>query len=255
MHLHEAIALLASLVMAISAGLMGAFAHMRRMSLAADALSHVALPGIGVALLLGVDPLIGAVVTLLAGALLIWQLEQRTHLATDAIIGVVFASALALGSMITRGEELIDALFGDPRRMTIWEATFGVLAGLLVIAFILRRKSALVLALVSPEIAHTSGVNEGRLDLEYLMFFALTVAMGLRFLGALLMGSLIIIPAAAARRLATGLNPMLSISAGVAVLSTTLGDSLAQGIHQKSGPVIVLVGAAFFLLSLLRRRS
>jgi ABC-type Mn2+/Zn2+ transport system permease subunit len=103
-----------SVPMAAAAGLVGAFAIMRRMTLAADAISHVALPGIGLALILRVDPLAGAFVTLLLGAILIWSIERRTHLATETIIGVVFASALAIGSMMTSGEELIDALFGEP---------------------------------------------------------------------------------------------------------------------------------------------
>ena len=75
--------------MAVAAGLVGAFALMRRMTLAGDALSHVALPGIGVAILIGINPLAGALVALLGGAVLIWALERRTRVATEAIIGAI----------------------------------------------------------------------------------------------------------------------------------------------------------------------
>src|SRR6202163_2195317 len=100
--------------MAIAAGLVGCFAVMRRMALAGDALSHVALPGIGVALALHVHPVFGAMAMLFFGALLVWSLEDSSRVATETLIGVVFSAALAIGSMITSGEDLIDALLGKP---------------------------------------------------------------------------------------------------------------------------------------------
>src|SRR5512141_3195538 len=105
-------ALLVSITTAIAAGLIGCFAVMRRMTLAADAISHVALPGIGVALALRIHPLFGAVTMLFFGTLLMWTLERRARIATDAIIGVVFSAALAAGSLISSGEDLVEALFG-----------------------------------------------------------------------------------------------------------------------------------------------
>src|SRR5690242_19989 len=89
------------LTLATAAGLLGCFVIMRRMVLAADALSHVALPGIGVALLVHVHPLAGAMAALVLGTLLIWGIERRAQLATETVIGVVFSAALALGSLMT----------------------------------------------------------------------------------------------------------------------------------------------------------
>ena len=98
--------------MAIAAGLVGCFAVMRRMTLAADALSHVALPGIGIALALHIHPIFGAAAMLAFGALTVWALENQTRLSTETIIGVVFSVALAAGSLMTSGDELVEALFG-----------------------------------------------------------------------------------------------------------------------------------------------
>lgn len=244
-----------SIPMAVAAGLVGAFAVMRRMTLAADAISHVALPGIGLAIILHVDPLAGALVTLLLGALLIWGIERRTHLATETIIGVVFASALAIGSMMTSGEELIDALFGESRSLSPIESTIGVACAGMVIAFILLRRHQIVLSLVSPEIAHISGVRVARLDLQFLIVFAVTVALGLRYLGALLMGALIIIPAATARRIVGSLTQMMVASAALAAGAMIVGMGLAAAMHQRTGPMITCVaGATFFLTLFLRPR-
>src|SRR4029079_10373857 len=107
-------AVLMPAAMAAAAGLIGCFALVRRMTLAADALSHVALPGIGIALALHVNPVIGAPAMLFFGAVLVWAVEDRARLATETVIGVLFSAALAAGSLITSGEDLLDALFGRP---------------------------------------------------------------------------------------------------------------------------------------------
>ncbi len=248
-------ALALSALMAVAAGLIGSFAVMRRMVLAADPMSHIALPGIGIALMLRLNPLWGALALLLLGAVLIWAVERRIRIATEAVIGVTFAVALAIGSVITSGEELIDALLGAPGTLTLWEAAFGIVGSVIVILFVLRERNALVVRLVSPEIALTSSVNVARLDLYFLLAFALTIGLGLRFLGVLLMGSLIIIPAAIARRFARNLSTMLTISVVVAVACTAAGTYVASLAGRQSGPFIVMVAGGLFFLSLLRRRE
>jgi ABC-type Mn2+/Zn2+ transport system permease subunit len=172
-----------AVAMAVAAGLMGCFAVMRRMSLAADPLSHVALPGIGLALAFHIHPLVGAVVMLFFGALMVWALEERSRAATETMIGVVFSAALAVGALTTSGEELVDALVGRPGALGQWELAFGLIGAVAVIIFVIRSRHALVVTLVSPEVARTAGINVRRLNLLYLELFALTIALGLRYDG------------------------------------------------------------------------
>ena len=246
-------ALALSVFMAVAAGLIGCFVVMRRMTLAADALSHIALPGIGVALALHLHPIAGALALLFLGTLLIWGLEGRTRIATETVVGVVFSVALAIGSIVTSGEDLIDALLGEPTKLSSWEVALGLGGAAGVVAFVVRARHRLVVSMVSPDIALTAGIDVRRLNLAYLLAFALTVALGLRFLGVLLMGSLIIIPAATARRLAKNLTGMFALSVAVAVFSTVAGTSAAAVLHRTSGPFIAAVAGALFLLSLLWR--
>jgi ABC-type Mn2+/Zn2+ transport system permease subunit len=107
--------------------------------------------------------------------------------------------------------------------------------------------------LVSPDVARTAGINVRRLNLLYLLTFALTIALGLRYLGVLLMGALIIIPAATAKRLAKNLTQMLLIAVGVAVAATVVGTWLASWLHRETGSLIVTVAACIFLLGFLHR--
>jgi zinc transport system permease protein len=244
-----------SAAMAAAAGLVGCFAVMRRMTLAGDALSHVALPGIGVALALHVNPVLGSVAMLFFGGLIVWALEDRSRLATETLVGVIFSTALAVGSFITSGDALVDALFGGATNpLSPAEVVFGVAATLLVVAFVVLRKHALVVALVSPDIARTVGIDVRKLNLLYLEVFALVVALGLRYLGVLLMGSLIIIPAATAKRLSRSLDQMLVLAAVLACAATIAGSLLAERLHQASaGPLIVMIAAAAFFLTFARR--
>lgn len=239
-----------AIVAAIAAGLIGCFAVMRRMALAADAISHVALPGIGVALALGIHPLLGASAMLVFGALLIWGLEQRTRMPTETIIGVVFSASLAAGSLMSSGEDLIDALFGGPGTLSAFELVFGLVGAFTIAVFVFAQRNKLVLRLVSPEIARTAGIDVAHLDLWFLLAFALAVALGLRYLGVLLMGSMIIIPAATAKRLARTLGQMLGFAVVIAALATIAGTAIAIRIGRPSGPVIICCSAVAFFASL-----
>ena len=72
------------------------------------------MPGIGLAIALRVNPVLGGLAALVLGTLLVWATEHKTRLPTETVIGVVFSAALAIGSMLASGEELIEALFGAP---------------------------------------------------------------------------------------------------------------------------------------------
>ncbi len=242
-----------SVLMATAAGLVGCFALMKKMTLASDAMSHIALPGLGIAIAFGVSPLLGGAVAVTVGALIIWELERQTKISTETMIGVVFSFALAAGSLLSTDEELIDALFGGGSILSPAQTGIGILAALLVIAFLLAARHRLVVSLVSPDIARTIGIHVPRLNLAFLLAFAVTIILGLHYLGVLLMGSLIIIPAATARRLARTFPQMLAASTIVAVFSTLAGVYLSAATGYESGPLIVVAATIFFLVSLFFR--
>jgi ABC-type Mn2+/Zn2+ transport system permease subunit len=239
---------------AVAAGLVGSFALMKRMTLAGDVLSHIALPGLGIAFLLKLNPIVGAAAALLVGTLLIWRLERSANFSTETAIGVIFTAAVAVAALTTTSEELIDALFGGFGALTTAEFLLGMLAVALIVAFIFRFKNRLILSLFSPELAAAAGLNLQRLNLAYLLVFALAVLLGLRFLGAILVGALIITPAAIGRQLTHNLSAFLALSAAAGVLSVAAGFFISDRTGLTLGPTVVAVVAALFLLSLLKRK-
>lgn len=253
------------LLTALAAGLIGSFTLMKRMSLAGDVVSHIALPGLGLALLFGFNPIAGAAVSLFLGTILIWHLQKSSTLTTEVAIGVIFTAALAIGTVLTPSEDLIEALFGGFQSLNAAWFVAGVLAVSLIIAFVLSFRHKLILSLFSPELAAATGVNVSRLNLYFLLVFSLTVLLGVRFLGALLVGALIIVPAAIGRQLTHTLSAFLLTSAFASVLSVGLGLAVSLVYPQVKigqvtlnlalGPAIIGVATVLFLLSLLRKKT
>ena len=241
---------------AAAAGLLGAFALMKRTVLAGDVMSHIAIPGLGLAVIWRLNPLVGGGLTLLIGILIIWSLQKRTDLTSEATIGVIFATSVALGALlINSNEQLVDALFGGFGGISTGEFIFGIAVSLLIIGALWLLRNQLIIGLFSPELASASGVNVNRLNLWFLLIFGLTILVSLRFLGALLVGSLIIIPASAARQLTHTLARFLITSMAVAVASVGIGFWIANTYALDPGPTIVTTAAGIFALSLFKKKQ
>jgi zinc transport system permease protein len=240
---------------AAAAGLVGAFALMKRTILAGDVMSHIAIPGLGLAVVWALNPLVGGGLTLFVGILLIWQLQKKTELSAEAAIGVMFATSVALGALLIHSDEgLMEALFGGFKNLPLDEFIFGITASIVIIAGLWLLRNKLIIALFSPELASSAGVNVDTVNLWYLLLFGLAILANLRFLGALLVGSLIIIPASAARQLTHTLGAFLAASAAISVASTLIGFFLSEQYGLDLGPTVVVVSAGFFILSLLKKK-
>lgn len=245
--------LLLSGAVALASGLVGAFALMRRMALAADPMSHIALPGIGLAFLFQINPIIGGAAALIAGAFLIWLIEEKTNISIEAVIGVVFAAALAIGTIITPQEELIEALFGTLTSPSGVELAVGLLASAVISIFILKYRHRIAITLISKELAVASGIKTSLLNFLFLLVFAISIILGLKFLGALLMGSLIIIPAAMAKNISHNFSSFLAISSGAAFFSMITGILASSRFGWQLGPSVIAVASLLFLITAFKR--
>ncbi len=249
----QTLSLILAVLAAGAAGLVGAFALMKRTVLAGDVMSHIAIPGLGLAVMWRLNPLVGGGLTLLLGILIIWRLQRKSDLTTEAAIGVIFSSSVALGALLINStEELIDALFGGYGNLSLPEFAFGAGASILILVLLWALRHRLILAIFSPDLAASAKVNVDRTNLWFLLLFGLAILVSLRFLGALLVGSLIIIPASAARHLTDSLNKFLGLSVLLAVVSMLLGSGIASRFDLAEGPAIVVTAAGLFVLSLIK---
>lgn len=244
-----------ALFFSLAAGMVGCIALMRRMLLAGDVISHLALPGLGLAFAFKVNPVLGGAATLFLGTFLVWQLQKKTGLATEAAIGVVFAAALAIGAAITPSEDLAESLFGELQGISVAGFLLGLAAVSFVIFAIFLLRDQLAISIFSSDLAAATGVRISRLDLYFLLLFSLTVLVGLRFMGALLASSLIIMPSATARQLTNKLSSFFLFAIATSLAAVATGFLLNTFVlhFSTAGPTIAIIAAVLFGLSLLAR--
>lgn len=249
-----AVQLLVGTIIGLGAGYLGSFMVLRRMSLVGDALSHVALPGIAVALLFNINPFIGAFSALLLAIVCIWALEKRTSLPSETLVGIFFTISLALGLLLTPEPELLEALFGDITKIGIWDLALTVLLVSALILVARKITRGLVLGTISKDLTRSMGISLNAINFLFLFLVAIIVTLGLKVAGTLLMGSLVIIPAATAKNISPNLSRYTSLAALFGAASSLAGILLANTLGFHPGPIIVLVGGFLFLVTLLFKR-
>ena len=245
--------LLTAVLIGIGAGYLGAFMILRRMSLVGDALSHVALPGIAIALLLHINPFIGATFALIVAIIGVAILERKTTLPSETLIGIFFTLSLALGLILTPEPELLEALFGDITKVTFNDLILTVVSVVAILLIIPKITKGLVLGIMSKDLTRSMGIKINVINFIFLFMVSVVVALGLKVAGTLLMGSLVIIPAAAAKNLSNSLSSYSLWAMLFGALSSLIGIFISIYIGFTSGPVIVLASGAIFLITLFFR--
>ena len=236
-----------------AAGYVGSLMGSYRMALVGDALGHVALPGIGLALVWQLDPSLGALGALLIGILVIWRLRETTLLPPDTLVGIVFVTSLALGFLIVPEPELLESLIGDITATTWLGAGIAGAACVIVFVVLSRIHAGMMLLNISEELAIVQGISPSRYNLMYLLVIAGLVALGVKIVGTLLVGALVIIPAAAARLVTRNLRQYVRTSIAFGAGSCVSGTLLFELTGFPAGPSIILVNAGLFLAALLTR--
>ncbi len=253
-------AVLAGLGVALVAGPVGCFIVWRRMAYFGETLAHSGLFGVGLGLLLGFSLTLGAVATAVAVALLLLMVKRQRALATDTLLGILSHASLALG-LITVGlvtgaaGDHMDLLFGDI--LTVSWADVSIVWGggalvLLVLAFLWRD---LIAISVHEDLAQAEGVNVQRVELGFILLIALMTAISMKIVGLLLITAMLVIPAAAARRLSATPERMAVIAALMAGLAVMMGLGVSAYADAIAGPAIVLSAAVLFVLTLLRPQA
>lgn len=234
-------------------GYLGSIMVSKRMALVGDALSHVALPGLALGILFGFNPFVGAFALLAVTAVATWYLQKTSQLPIESIVGVLFVLALAIGILITPQVELYEALFGSISAVTFSDAAAAAAISVAVVILLRAIYSRLALTMISRELAISNKVNVEGVNLIYLLLVSTVVAVGIKEVGTLLVGAVVIVPAAAARIVSSSLSRYTIISGAFGVLSAVGGVLLSGYLGLPAGPLVVLVGAAVFAFGLVTR--
>jgi ABC-type Mn2+/Zn2+ transport system permease subunit len=240
---------LVSALVGAAAGYLGSFMVLKRMSLVGDALSHVALPGLAIALALQISPFIGAFVALTIAVFGIWYLQEKTTLYTESLVGIFFTASLAVGILVTPEPELLEALFGNIQKLGLTESLIAIFLSVIVIFITRIISKKLLLGVISEELALSLQTKTKLINLVYLILVGTIVALGVKFVGTLLTGALVIVPAAAAKNWSRSLNQYTLLSALFGLCSSVFGILFSEFLHFPPGPIVVLTGVFLFLIT------
>lgn len=245
----ELLPIITGIFVGAAAGYIGSFMVLRRMALVGDALSHVALPGVALAFTYHFNPFLGAFASLFVGILVIWAIEYKTRISTEALVGFMFTLALAIGLLITPEEDIMHALIGDIATVQAIDAVIAILLSIVIFVVMQMIEQRFVLSTVSADLARSSGVRVSQVNLVFLILVALIVALGIKVVGTLLMGALVIIPAIAARNMTSSLGSYARVSMMIGFGSMLAGVIIAEASQLPAGPIVVLASSAIFGLS------
>lgn len=254
----------AGIGVAIAAAPLGCFVTWRRMVYFGDALAHAAILGVALALSFSISIFAAVLTVSIVMVGVITTLTGR-GLTMDSTLGVVAHSALAVGLVVVSQlqgvrVDLMAYLFGDILAVSKGDLLVIWGSAACVGGLIAWRWSALLTATLNPDLAWSEGIDPRRERLILTLALAILVAVAIKVVGALLISSMLIIPAAAARPLATTPERMVVIAGVIGIASALGGLALSFELDSPTGPTIVSVAAALFtgsvvLRTALRRRA
>ncbi|MFH0256369.1 zinc ABC transporter permease subunit ZnuB [Vibrio rumoiensis] len=249
--------ILAGLGIAIIAGPLGSLVVWRKMAYFGDTLAHASLLGLALGFLLDINLYLALVVCCLGLAVLLAALQEQKVIATDTLLGILAHSSLSLGLVAVSfldnvRVDLMSYLFGDLLAIGPSDLTFIYLGGAVIMALVIFFWRSLLSTSISEELASVEGINVPLMRVVLMLLVGLVIAVGMKFVGALIITSLLIIPAATARRFARTPEQMAIGASCIGIVSVLGGLSLSWFYDTPAGPSVVISAAAMFMLSQLK---
>lgn len=248
-------ALIAGIGVALVAGPLGCFIVWRRMAYFGDTLSHSALLGVALAFLFEVNITLAVFAVSAVVSLTLLALQRRATLSSDALLGLLAHSALALGLVCLAfltwvRVDLMGFLFGDILAVSATDIAIIYLGGAFVLAVLVIVWRSLFAATVNRELAEAEGLNPDRSNVVFMLLMATVIAISMKIVGVLLITALLIIPAATARRFAGGPEQMAVLASMAGIIAVVAGLFGSLEWDTPSGPSIVVAALGLFVLSL-----
>lgn len=256
-------ALIVGTLVALCSALLGVSLVLKRYSMIGDGLSHVGFGAMAVALAVGAAPMTVAMPVVIAAAFLLLRMNQNHKLGGDSAIALVSSSALAIGVIATSlssgsNVDINNYLFGSILTMTESDVTLSVVLSAIVLLLFLLLYHRIFAITFDESFARATGIRVGFYNMALALLTAVTIVIGMRLMGALLISSLIIFPALSAMRICRSFRFVVLGGAVISVLCFWGGIVASFALSTPSGATVVVAELAVFLLlslvQLLRER-
>ena len=248
-------ALVAGIGLAIVTGPLGCFIVWRRMAYFGDTMAHSALLGVALAFLLDINLTLGVFVVASTVAMALVLLQRRNNLSTDALLGILSHSTLAIGLVMVAfmtwiRVDLMGFLFGDILAVSVGDIALIYGGGAVILALLVWMWRPLLAGTVNPDVAEAEGLKPEVSRVVFMLLLASVIAIAMKLVGVLLITSLLIIPAATARRLSATPEQMAVIASLLGALAVAGGLLGSLQYDTPSGPSIVVAALVLFLVSI-----
>ncbi len=248
-------ALITSIIVGVTSGIIGSFITLKGMSLIGDAISHAVLPGVAISYMIGINFFSGAVVAGLLTALGINYLDQNSRIKSDSAIGIVFSAFFALGViLIQKAQSAIDLtsiLFGNVLTVSDANRHITMFVGATVILVVVLFYKELLITTFDPTMAKAYGLPVEMINYGIMILLTLVSVASLQTVGVILVVSLLITPASTAYLLTSSLSKMIGLSALLGAVAAVIGLYFSFTYNLPSGAIIVLAASAMFVLAFL----
>lgn len=248
-------ALIAALIVGLIAPMIGIFLVQRRLALLGDGMGHVALTGVGLAFLVGFAPLPAAMVAAGFGAFLIETIRMRSRTAGDLALALLFYGGIAGGVLLASlapdktSASLNAYLFGSLTTVTLGDIWALLGMGALVMAILLAYGRQIFAVCIDPDVAAVQGIRVRAVSTLLAILAAITVVVGMRVVGLLLVSAIMIVPVAAAQQLSRSFRSTFVGAVVVGVVSSLVGLTTSFYVSVPPGPTIVCVALGCFLVT------
>jgi len=252
-------AFLAGIFIAIACALLGVFLILRRDAMIGHGLAHVTFAGVALGLFLNVMPLAVALVVAVGASVLIMKLRVKAGLHGDTAIAIFSSAGFALGIMLVTlshsfNVDLFSYLFGEILAIETSEVLFSIVLAIVVVLLVVMNYHKFMYMTFDRESAKASGIKVERLDSLLTVLTAVTIVLGMKVVGILLVSALIVIPAAAGLQIASSFKQAIFISTCISITSVVLGLILAFLLDlPASGSIVLLSFLAFVMLFVFRQ--
>lgn len=249
-------ALIVGVLVSLCAALLGVSLVLKRYSMIGDGLSHVGFGALAIAAAVNVAPLALAVPVVVAAAFLLLRISKNGKIKGDAAIAIISSSALAIGVIVvsmTTGmnTDVSNYMFGSILSLSSADATLSIILSVIVLAMFVMLYPRIFAVTFDESFAKATGTKADTYNTVIAVLTAVTVVLGMRMMGALLISSLIIFPALTSMRLCKSFKGVIGCSAVLSVVCFLLGMFASYAWELPSGAAVVVVNlAAFALFSL-----
>lgn len=247
-------ALLAGLLAAIACGIVGVYVVVKKVVFISGGIAHASFGGIGLGYLVGINPVLGAMVFTVASSLGIGLVTRRTKLPEDTAIGILWAMGMALGIIFIGlapgyAPDLFSYLFGNILTVPFFDLMLMLVLDVVIIMLVALLYKGFLYLSFDEEFSTVSGVPTERLYFLLLCLIALTVVVLIRVVGIILVIALLTIPAALARQFTHSLKNMMLLAILAGVIFTFSGLWISYVLNLASGATIILVSGTVLFIS------